>query len=101
MNKRQVIYLLKKYKELVLLGSISLIAFIIGGLVIGWILSLVIIGAVDLLLFFPNKDQWLKKDKGGKNVKIDNYTQNTRSARSANTKTVNKKTKKKKNKKKK
>ena len=101
MNKRQVIYLLKKYKELVLLGSISLIAFIIGGLVIGWILSLVIIGAIDLLLFFPNKDQWLKKDKGGKNVKIDNYTQNTRSARSANAKTANKKTKKKKNKKKK
>lgn len=101
MNKRQVIYLLKKYKELVLLGSISLIAFIIGGLVIGWLLSFVIIGAIDLLLFFPNKDQWLKKDKGGKNVKIDNYTQNTRSARSANAKTVNKKTKKKKNKKKK
>ena len=90
MNKRQVIYLLKKYKELVLLGSISLIAFIIGSLVIGWLLSFVIIGAIDLLLFFPNKDQWLKKDKGGKNVKIDNYTQNTRSARSANAKTANK-----------
>ncbi len=103
-NKREIIHFIKKYQESIALLIISLIAIIIGGITIGWLKSILIIGVIDVLLFLPNQEQWLKKEKkskGGPNVKIDNYTKNTRSAKNINAvSTAKKDTKKKKNKKK-
>ena len=84
MTRRQVIYLIKKYKEIILLSLISIIGLIIGGLTIGWLISLLIILGIDILLFIPNKDNWLKASKGDTKVKVDNYKNNTRSARNVN-----------------
>lgn len=83
MNKREIIHFIKKYKELILLSIVSIVAIIIGSLTIGLLKSMLIIGAIDILLFLPNKETWIKqKSKGGKNMKIDNYTTNTRTAKS-------------------
>lgn len=103
MNQREIKHFIKKYPEMILLFIISIVAIIIGGNTIGWIKSILIIGAIDILLFLPNKEQWTKiKSKGGKTVKkvkIDDYTKNTKSAKninSTNSKTVKSKNKKKK-----
>ena len=99
MTRRQVIYLIKKYKEIILLSLISIIGLIIGGLTIGWLISLLIVLGIDILLFIPNKDNWLKASKGDTKVKVDNYKNNTRSARNVNKANLNKKNTKKKKKK--
>jgi penicillin-binding protein 1A len=47
----------------VVIGIISLIAFIVGGFAIGWLTAFLIIGAIDLLLFIPTLIKKKKKKK--------------------------------------
>ena len=59
-------FILENKKNL-LLGLISLVAFIIGGISINWVFSFIIIAIIDVLLFFGptilNYFKGLKKNK--------------------------------------
>lgn len=105
MNKREIIHFIKKHQEIILLGLVSLVAIFTGGLTIGWLKSIIIIGAIDILLFLSNKESWNKtRNKGGtmakKKVKISNYanTNKKSNAKNISTKETNSAKKKKKRK---
>ena len=56
-----------KNKENLIIIGISILAFIIGYFSIGWMISLLVIGVADLILFIPNI---IKKLKKGKRIKF-------------------------------
>ena len=93
---KKVLKKIKKFilenKKNLLLGLISLVAFIIGGLAVNWVFSFIIIAIIDVLLFFGptilNYFKGLKKNK--KTVK-----KKTKNKKETNTKVLNTENKKK------
>ena len=61
---------IKKNKENLIIIGISILAFIVGYFSVGWIISLIIIGAADLILFIPNIIK-LFKNKKTNNKKLE------------------------------
>lgn len=61
---------IKKNKENLIIIGISILAFIVGYFSVGWIISLIVIGAADLILFIPNIIK-LFKNKKTNNKKLE------------------------------
>ena len=68
----------KKNKENLIIIGISILAFIIGYFSIGWMISLLVIGVADLILFIPNIIKKLKKGKTKNNIKKIEKKKDTR-----------------------
>ncbi len=63
MNKKKFIKTLKRNQDLIVIGIVSIIAFIVGVLAIGFWKSFLIIGIADLFLFSPTIVKWFKRKK--------------------------------------
>ena len=59
----------KKNKENLIIIGISILAFVIGYFSVGWLISLLVIGAADLILFIPNIIKIFKSKKTKNNSK--------------------------------
>lgn len=66
MNKKRIKDFIIRNQMNLVIGVISIVAFIIGCFAIGTLKSLCIIGVIDILLFLPNLlEIYHKKKKGG------------------------------------
>ncbi len=90
---------IKENKENLIIAGISLLAFIMGCLAIGWIWSLVIIGIADLILFVPTIIKSTKKINTTKKEKSTKLSEKTTRVKKVEKKIEDKKVNKKSNKK--
>lgn len=63
MSKNKLMKKLKQNQDLVIIGVVSLIAFIAGAFAIGFLKTFLIIGIADAVLFFPTIKKWIGKRK--------------------------------------
>ena len=62
---------INKNKDYIIIGTVSLIAFIIGCLAINFWVSLIIIGLADIILFIPNLMKNRKKVEKGRHAALN------------------------------
>lgn len=101
MNKKELKRFIVKNQMNILIGLISIIAFIIGIFAIGFLKSFLIVGIIDLLLFAPNILHFIKKRKKNGKTNLKKTNKNSNLAISSKKETTPIKTKKQKRKKKK